>query len=89
MGHDEYTHYYYAQAVYTLGENGYAKLFPDSKASERLSWKGYKKDNFANIIQSQASDGSWSGGMVGPAFITPVYLTILQLDNAALPIYQR
>jgi hypothetical protein len=89
MGHDEYTHYYYAQAVYALGENGYAKLFPDSKASERLTWKGYKKDNFPSIIQSQSSDGSWSGGMVGPAFITPVYLTILQLDNAALPIYQR
>src|SRR5436190_4148630 len=29
-GHDEYTHYYYAQAMYTLGEDGYAKLFPES-----------------------------------------------------------
>jgi hypothetical protein len=87
--HDEYTQYYYAQAVYTLGDNGYAKLFPESKASERLTWSGYKKDNFSAMIQSQASDGSWSGGHVGPAFITPVYLTILQLDNAALPIYQR
>jgi hypothetical protein len=87
--HDEYTQYYYAQAVYTLGDNGYAKLFPDSKPSERLTWSGYKKDNFSAIIQAQASDGSWSGGHVGPAFITPVYLTILQLDNAALPIYQR
>ncbi|HEY7309491.1 MAG TPA: prenyltransferase/squalene oxidase repeat-containing protein [Gemmataceae bacterium] len=88
MGHDEYTHYYYAQAVYVLGENGYAKLFPESKASDRLTWSGYKKDNFQSIIQGQASDGSWSGGHVGPNFITPVYLTILQLDNAALPIYQ-
>jgi hypothetical protein len=41
------------------------------------------------MIHSQSGDGSWSGGHVGPAFITPVYLTILQLDNAALPIYQR
>ncbi len=89
MGHDEYTHYYYAQAVYMLGEDGYARLFPSSKASERLTWSGYKKDNFASIISSQSSDGSWSGGHVGAAFITPVYLTILQLDNAALPIYQR
>jgi hypothetical protein len=89
MGHDEYTHYYYAQAVYMLGEDGYLRLFPDSKASERMTWSGYKKDNFAGIISSQSSDGSWSGGHVGPAFITPVYLTILQLDNAALPIYQR
>ena len=30
FGHDEYTHYYYAQAMYILGEEGYAKLFPDS-----------------------------------------------------------
>ncbi|HZV06879.1 MAG TPA: prenyltransferase/squalene oxidase repeat-containing protein [Gemmataceae bacterium] len=89
MGHDEYTHYYYAQAIYMLGEDGYARLFPDSKPSERLTWSGYKKDNFQNLFSSQSSDGSWSGGMVGANFITPVYLTILQLDNAALPIYQR
>ncbi len=63
-------------------------MFPDSHASERLTWSGYKKANFDSIIRSQSSDGSWSGGHVGPAFITPVYLTILQLDNAALPIYQ-
>src|SRR5262249_20203766 len=56
FGHDEYTHYYYAQAVYALGDNGYARLFPESKASERLTWKGYKKDNFASIIQMQRSD---------------------------------
>src|SRR5579883_2110980 len=89
MGHDEYTHYYYAQAIYMLGEDGYMRLFPNSKPSERLTWSGYKKENFPNIISSQSSDGSWSGGMVGANFITPVYLTILQLDNAALPIYQR
>ncbi|HWG44611.1 MAG TPA: prenyltransferase/squalene oxidase repeat-containing protein [Gemmataceae bacterium] len=89
FGHDEYTHYYYAQAVYMLGEDGYVKLFPKSEAKDRLTWSGYKKTNFENIIRSQAGDGSWSGGHVGPAFITPVYLTILQLDNAALPIYQR
>jgi hypothetical protein len=87
--HDEYTNYYYAQAVYMLGEDGYVKLFPDSKENERLKWSGYKKSTFAEIIRSQSTDGSWSGGHVGPAFITPVYLTILQLDNAALPIYQR
>jgi hypothetical protein len=89
MGHDEYTHYYYAQAMYMLGEDGYARLFPNSKGSDRLTWSGYKKDNFSGMISSQSSDGSWSGGMVGANFITPVYLTILQLDNAALPIYQR
>ncbi|HEV3258757.1 MAG TPA: prenyltransferase/squalene oxidase repeat-containing protein, partial [Gemmataceae bacterium] len=38
MGHDEYTQYYYAQVAYMLGEEGYGKLFPDSRASERLTW---------------------------------------------------
>ena len=40
-------------------------------------------------MRTQDADGSWTGGHVGPVFITAVYLTILQLDNAALPIYQR
>ena len=31
FGHCEYTHYYYAQAVYVLGEDGYAQVVPDSK----------------------------------------------------------
>lgn len=89
FGHDEYTHYYYAQAIYMLGEDGYGKLFPESPEKERLKWSTYRSKVFRGLITSQSSDGSWSGGMVGPAFITPVYLTILQLDNAALPIYQR
>src|SRR5262245_4631958 len=38
MGHDEYTHYYFAQAMYTIGEDGYARLFPQSKADDRLTW---------------------------------------------------
>src|SRR5437764_859003 len=38
FGHDEYTHYYYAQALYMLGDDGYGKLFPESKATDRLGW---------------------------------------------------
>jgi hypothetical protein len=89
IGHDEYTHYYFSQAVYFLGDTGYAKLFPSSKESERLIWTKYRKESFANIKQTQNADGSWTGSQVGPCFATPVYLSILQLDNAVLPIYQR
>ena len=89
IGHDEYTHYYFSQAVYFLGDNGYAKLFPNSKESERLIWTKYRKESFANIKATQNADGSWTGSQVGPGFATPVYLSILQLDNAVLPIYQR
>src|SRR5262249_31104579 len=74
MGHDEYTHYYFSQAVYILGDEGYAKLFPDSKAEERLTWSKYRKANFGAMIRSQGSDGSWSGtgnwGYIGPIYAT-------------------
>jgi hypothetical protein len=86
--HDEYTYYYFAQAIYQLGDDGWAKLFPDAKG-EGLSWSAFRKASFDSLVRSQSSDGSWSGGHVGPVFITAVHLSILQLDKAALPIYQR
>ena len=94
MGHDEYTHYYYAQVVYILGEDGYKKMFPDAKSDELLTWKKYRKAVFDEFKRSQSADGSWSADswtarMVGPVYVTACYLTILQLDKAALPIYQR
>jgi len=89
FGHDEYTHYYYAQALYILGDDGYAKLFPESAQSDRLTWSKYRKVMFDHLVRSQSSDGSWNGGYVGQIFATTAYLTILQLDNGTLPIYQR
>jgi hypothetical protein len=89
FGHDEYTHYYYAQALYLLGDDGYAKLFPESRENERLTWNKYKKSTFETIKNSQASDGSWNGGHVGPVFITAVHLSILQLEKGCLPLYQK
>jgi hypothetical protein len=89
FGHDEYTHYYYAQALYILGDDGYAKLFPDSREGDRLTWSQYRKSMFDHLMRMQSSDGSWNGGYIGPIFATTAYLTILQLDNGTLPIYQR
>src|SRR6266849_5583798 len=43
FGHWEYTHYYYAQALYVLGENGYAKMFPEARPDERLTWSRYRE----------------------------------------------
>jgi hypothetical protein len=89
VGHDEYMHYYYAQAMYSLGDDGYAKLFPKVAKDEQLTWTKYKSAMFEHIVSSQNRDGSWSGGYIGPVFTTATYLTILQLDNGNLPIYQR
>lgn len=89
FGHSEYTHYYYAQVIYSLGEEGYARLFPDSRPDERLTWTKYRKAFFEFLATSQNADGSWSGCAIGPVYTACCYLTILQLDNGTLPIYQR
>jgi hypothetical protein len=94
FGHDEYTHYYYAQALYTLGEDGYDRVFPNAPESERLTWKKYRAARFPAIAKSQKRDGSWDpagswGGHVGTVYCTAVNLTILQLDHGTLPFYQR
>src|SRR5262245_14135304 len=94
MGHDEYTHYYYEQVVYVLGNDRFTKLFPDAKDDELITWKEYRKNTFAEIKSQQSSDGGWTTGnatanSIGGVYVSSLYLTMLQLDKAALPIYQR
>ena len=88
-GYDEYVHYYVAEALYILGDKGYEKLFPSSKPSERLTWSKYRETMFDYLLSQQKQDGSWPPGGIGPIYATSCSLTILQLDNAALQIYQR
>ena len=80
---------YYGQALYILGDDGYAKLFPGSREADRLSWTKYREPTFDFLKQTQSAGGSWDAGQLGPVFATSVYLTVLQLDNAVVPIYQR
>jgi hypothetical protein len=88
--HYEYTHYYFAQAVYVLGDDRWAKVFPEeADASRHLTWSKYRKEMFDQILKSQTADGSWADSYIGAHFTTCVYLTILQLDNGTLPIYAR
>jgi hypothetical protein len=95
VGHDEYTHYYYAQVVYVLGEDRFKKLFPDARSDEVLTWKKYRKAVFDEFKRSQSADGSWSGNdnwtarSVGGVYVTACFLTMMQLDKGSLPIYQR
>jgi hypothetical protein len=94
IGHDEYMHYYYAQALYVLGEDGYAKLFPQSRPADRLTWSKYRKAMFDHLITRQSADGSWAGEGwygkgLGPVYVTACALTVLQLDNGVVPIFQR
>ncbi len=89
MGHDEYIHYYFAQSVYMLGEDGWNKLFPNTPEADRITWKKYRKGTFDSLVRAQNPDGSWPGQHAGPIFSTAIFLSILQLDNAVLPLYQR
>jgi len=74
FGHWHYAHYYYAQVVYREGGK---------------SWEDYRAKIFQRILNEQGSDGSWTQGYIGAVYTTAINLTILQLDRAALPIYQR
>jgi hypothetical protein len=93
MGHDEYTNYYYCEAVYMLGDEGWAKMFPDSRESDRITWTKYRKDTFDFLKRNQNGDGSWSGsgmwGHIGPVYATSMALTMMQLDKGVLPLFQR
>ena len=41
------------------------------------------------FLRKQEPSGAWTQGWVGPIYTTALNLAILQLDGAALPIYQR
>jgi hypothetical protein len=74
FGFWHYGHYYYAQVKYRQGGR---------------EWEAYRNRLFARLLREQSNDGSWSNGPIGTVYITANNLTILQLDNAALPIYMR
>jgi len=74
FGHWHYAHYYYAQVCYREGDK---------------VWDGYREKIFNRLLTEAAPDGSWSQGYIGTVYTTAVNLTILQLEQNALPIYQR
>ena len=73
FGHWHYMHYYYAQVMYRDLE----------------MWDKYSQELEEVIIATQSADGSWQDSQIGNVYVTAINLTILQLENAYLPIYQR
>lgn len=74
FGHWHYAHYYFSQVKYREGSK---------------SWDEYRDKIFARLVKEANPDGSWTQGYIGPVYTTAINLTILQLENGALPIYQR
>lgn len=90
QSHDEYQTYYFAQAVYALGDDKYGEMFPNDPKDSWLTWSKFKEATFQGILDNQdKTSGGWSQGYIGPIFTTSVNLSILQLEKGILPFYQR
>jgi hypothetical protein len=77
FGHWHYAHYYYAQVLYREGGN---------------HWDDYRDKLYSKLLGEATETGKfvvWNQGYIGPIYTTAVNLTMLQLENGALPIYQR
>jgi len=74
FGHWHYAHYYYSQVVYRQGGN---------------EWKKYRETMIKRLLGEATPTGFWSQGYIGPVYTTAINLTILQLENGTLPIYER
>lgn len=73
FGHWHYTYLYYGQVVYREGGE---------------TWRKFRDNLYARIVGEQQTDGQWTGN-IGPIYVTAINLTVLQLENGFLPIYQR
>jgi hypothetical protein len=73
FGHWHYTYLYYSQVVYREGGK---------------SWETFRNKLYDRIVREQKTNGSWEGN-IGAVYVSSINLTILQLDRALLPIYQR
>ncbi|MEY3203735.1 MAG: hypothetical protein RLZZ21_66 [Planctomycetota bacterium] len=77
FGHWHYAHFYYAQVMYREGGE---------------AWDDYRGQIEKRLVSEARDDRDgvfWPQGYIGTVYTTATNLTILQLDRAALPIYQR
>ena len=77
FGHWHYAHFYYAQVMYREGGR---------------KWEAYRGQMEKRLLAEGQADGDllfWPQGYIGPVYTTATNLTILQLENGTLPIYQR
>lgn len=80
-GHWHYAHFYYAQVQYREGDD---------------VWKQYRSEIHEKLVREaqrvpleNGTGVMWNQGYIGDVYTTALNLIILQIDNAALPIYQR
>jgi hypothetical protein len=77
FGHWHYAHYYYSQVLYREGG---------------AEWATYRDQVYNRLAGEATQSGNfvfWNQGYIGPIYTTAINLTIMQLENGSLPIYQR
>jgi hypothetical protein len=78
FGHWHYAHLYYSQVMYREGGK---------------TWESYRGKMYPKLVSEATDDNKqyayWNQGYIGTVFTTSINLTILQLEKANLPIYQR
>jgi hypothetical protein len=91
FGRDELTHYYYAQAVFSLMLNPEFNVGTNAE-----TWSQYRKAMFDHLQSSQNKDGSWPAPLdaqgrisIGPVYSAAMWCTILQLDKKNHPLTQQ
>jgi hypothetical protein len=77
FGHWHYAHFYYAQVMYREGGETWA------------DYRGQMEKRLVSEARDDRDGVFWPQGYIGAVYTTATNLTILQLDRAALPIYQR
>ena len=88
-GADPYLHLYFAQALHALGDEGWARAFPQPGV-QPLTWSAYRTWKFDHLQKTQRADGSWPGidRRRGPVLATAVNLIVLQQDNQVLALFR-
>lgn len=81
FGHWHYAHFYYSQVTYRQGGDAWNDYL------QAISQRILKEVELMQVGDETVA--AWKQGMVGPVYTTALNLIILQLDKAALPIYQR
>ena len=73
-GHEFYSLFYTAQAMYL---------------SSHENWQGYFPKMRDHLVKTQTSRGSWNGDHVGETYGTAIAVVALQLPYGYLPVLQR
>ncbi len=81
FGHWHYAHFYYSQVQYREGGDVWKTYI--AQMQKRLLGEA------TSVSTGGGSVTVWQQGYIGPVYTTALNLVILQLDNAALPIFQR